>query len=158
MYKFLTKSGQTLAFGLGVLITILFLISVLGGMEGFNALGDDDKGSTSIFNIGLYGAIFLCVLCAAAIVLFGVYHAIANPKGAMKFLIGLGVLVVIFLIFYSMATPVTEADGKIFTIIQKFNISEGVSKFISGALSTTLTLAVVAAAAFLLSELRNLFK
>lgn len=158
MYKFLTRNGQLMAFGLGVLIAILFLISVLGGMESFNALGDEDKGTTGIFNIGLYGAIVLCILCAASIVLFGVYHAVSNPKGAMKFLIGLGVLIVIFFIFYAMADPVTVEDGKLFDVIQKFEITEGVNKFISGALSTTLTLAVVAAAAFLLSELRNLFK
>ena len=158
MYNFLTKKGQLLAFGLGVLITIVFLISVVGGMESFNALGEDEKGTTSIFNAGLYSAIILVILGAVAIVVFGVYHAIQNPKGATKFLIGIAALVVVFFAFYAMAKPVTEEDGKLFSIIQKFNISEGVNKFITGALSTTVSLAFLAAAAFLLSEVRNLFK
>ena len=158
MYNFLTKNGQLLAFGLGLLITIIFLISVLGGMDGFNALGEDDKGTTGIFNAGLWAAIILVILGAIAIVLFGVYHAIQDPKGAMKFLIGIAGLVVVFFIFYAMAKPVTEEDGKIFSILQKFNISESVHKFISGALATTVSLALLAAAAFLLSEARNLFK
>lgn len=158
MYNFLTKNGQLLAFGLGLLITIIFLISVLGGMDGFNALGEDDKGTTGIFNAGLWAAIILVILGGIAIVLFGVYHAIQDPKGAMKFLIGIAGLLVVFFIFYAMAKPVTEEDGKIFSILQKFNISEGVHKFISGALATTVSLALLAAAAFLLSEVRNLFK
>lgn len=158
MYNFLTQKGQLVAFGLGVLITIVFLLSVFGGLDGFEALADEDRGTTGIFNAGLYGAIVLCILCAAAILLFGVYHTVTNPKGAMKFLIGLGLILVIFIIFYSMATPVTEGDGRLFTIMQKFEITDGANKFISGALSTTLVLAVIAVAAFIFSEIRNLFK
>ncbi|MDX1685620.1 MAG: hypothetical protein R3275_10310 [Saprospiraceae bacterium] len=158
MYRFLTRNGQLLAFGLGLLITVLFLISVLGGMEGFDMLAEEEKGATGIFNIGLYGAIVLCILCAAGMLLFGIYNAIIHPKGAVKFLIGLGILLVMFFIFYTMADPVTEEDGKLFTIVQKFEISDGAHSFITGALSTTVTLLFVAAAAFLLSEVRNLFK
>ena len=158
MYKLLTKHGQLMAFGLGLLVTILFLISVLGGIDSFNSLAEEEQGTTGIFNIGLYGAIVMCVICAVAILGFGLYHAISNPKGAMKFLIGLAVLVVVFGIFYAMAAPIEEANGRLAMILDKFAITEGTNKFITGALATTVTLAALAAAAFALSEVRNLFK
>ena len=43
MYKFLTKNGQLIAFGLGALITIIFLGVALSGMDEFNSLGFDEK-------------------------------------------------------------------------------------------------------------------
>ena len=156
MYNLLTKYGQLFAFGLGVLITLLFLFSVFGGLEEFNMLDKENAGTTSIFNIGLYAAIFLCILGAAAILIFGILHTISNPKGAMKFLIGLGVLVVLFLIFYSMTQPVTS--GKLQELMSRFDISQGQHKFISGALWCAVTLALLSAVTFLFSEVRNLFK
>ena len=156
MYQFLTKNGTSVAFGLGLLIAILFLFSVLGGLDGFNALPKDDKGTTSIFNIGLQAALVLIVLCAIVALLFGIYHLVTNPKGAVKLIIGLAVLVGLIIVLYSISTP--EKSGPIFETIQEFNISDNVSKFISAALSTVLILAGLAALSFVVSEIRNLFK
>ena len=46
MYKFLSSNGQVLAFGLGALLSVLFLVSWLGGQESLNALPDDEKFKT----------------------------------------------------------------------------------------------------------------
>jgi hypothetical protein len=158
MYKLLTKYGQLMAFGLGLLVALLFLISVLGGIDSFNSLAEEEQGTTGIFNVGLYGAIAMCIICAVAILGFGLYHAISNPRGAMKFLIGFGALAVLFIIFYAMSAPIEEAEGRLGMILEKFSITEGTNKFITGALATTVTLAALAAAAFAFSEVRNLFK
>ena len=156
MYNLLVKHGQLIAFGLGLVITVVFLISVLGGLSGFQALEEGQQGTTTIFNAGLYGAILLTVLCVAGILIFGLYHTATNLKAASKFLIGFVALIVVFFVFYSMGAE-TET-GKLGATLEKFNITGGVSKFISGALGTALTLAALAAGAFLLSEVRNLFK
>lgn len=156
MYKFLTKNGQLLAFGLGVLITILFLINVIPGLEEFNMLSKEEKPTTNIFNLGLAGAIALAVIAAVAAVLFGVINTITNFKGSIKGLIGVGILLVVFFVLYSMATP--ETSGPLVSTLEEFNVTEGQSKFISGAINTSLILAGVAAAAFVISEVRNFFK
>lgn len=156
MYSLLVKHGQLIAFGLGLVITVIFLLSVFGGLSDFQALEDGQEGTTNIFNAGLYGAIALTILGVIAILGFGLYQTATNLKGAAKFLIGFAAIVVIFFIFYSMAQPVS--GGRLAMLMEKFNITQGTSNFISGALGTALTLAGLAAGAFVLSEIRNLFK
>ena len=57
MYNFLAKHGQLVAFGLGVLITAGFLMSVMGGIEDFTATAEDQRNQSNIFNFGLYAVI-----------------------------------------------------------------------------------------------------
>lgn len=156
MYKFLTKNGQLLAFGLGVLITILFLGSVIPGLEDFNMLSKEEKPTTNIFNLGIAGAIALAVIAAVAAIVFGILNTVMNLKGSIKGLIGVAVLLVLFFALYAMAAP--ETSGPLVSTIEAFNVTEGQSKFISGAINTSLILAGVAAAAFVISEVRNFFK
>ncbi len=154
MYKFLTKNGQMVAFGLGVVITILFLAMVLSGVEAFNAMPDDAKGTTSIFNLGLFAAIGLVILGFLAMLIFGVLHVVSDLKGSVKGLIGLAAMVVIFLV----ARTIGSDDSAISQAINDFNITPGQSSIISGAIVTALVMAALAAAAFVLSEIRNFFK
>ena len=156
MYKFLTRNGQLIAFGLGVLITLVFLISVIPNLEEFNLMSKDAQKQTNIFNSGLAAVIFLTVVGFAAAVFFGLYQTATNLKGSTKGLIGVGILVLVFLIAYMTASP--ETGGPIFETIQKFNVTDGQSKFISAGLTTTLILVAGAAGAFLFSEIRNFFK
>ena len=156
MYSLLVKHGQLIAFGLGLLIAVIFLFSVLGGLSDFQALPEGEEGTTSIFNAGLYGAILLAILCAVGVIGFGIYQTATNPKGASKFLIGLVAIAVVFVIFYSSAD--VAGSGKLAQVMDKFNIDAGTSQFISGALGTAVTLAGLAAGAFVVSEVRNLFK
>ena len=156
MYKFLTKYGTMLGFGVGLVISVLALITILGGLDGFNALPEEEQGTTSIFNLGLGGAVALIILCAVGIVLFGIYNLITHPKAAVKFLIGVGLLLGLVLIFYSMSE--VETTGKVYTEITEGRLTGGASRVISGALTTVLVLAGLAALAFVVSEIRNLFK
>ena len=103
MYQFLVKNGQRLAFGIGLLVTVIFLVNVLSGMEEFSALPDDERSTTGIFNFGLSGAIALAIIAAISMVLFGLYHILSNFRTSVKGLIGVALLVVVFIIAYSTA-------------------------------------------------------
>ncbi|MFK7807819.1 MAG: hypothetical protein AB8F74_08495 [Saprospiraceae bacterium] len=140
MYNFLVKNGQLVAFGLGLLITIIFFAGALGG------------DSPDRFNFGLMVAIALAILCAIAMVLFGLYQVVTNPKGSLKGIITFGILLALFGILYS------TGDTTVSPAMKEFNVSPGVGKFISGAIMTTAILAAATAASFALSEIRNFFK
>lgn len=161
MYKFLTKNGQVLAFGLGVLITVIFLGSVLSGVGEFSTQTEEMQDQTSIFNFGLTGAIALAIIAALAMVGFGLFQVLTDFRGSLKGILGFGVLLVIFFVTYSMASG--EASPYIQGAIDKFeaagaDFTTGNLKFISGGISTAVALVVIAAAAFILAEIRNLFK
>ncbi|TXB63310.1 hypothetical protein [Phaeodactylibacter luteus] len=161
MYKFLTKNGQTLAFGLGVVITAIFLISVVSNMGEFTAMAEEKQAETTIFDFGLYGAIALSIVAAIAMVLFGLVQVATSFKSSMKGILGFVALLVIFFVSYSMTD--TNVSPYIQGAIDKFEqggavFTEGNLKFISGGISTTVILVILAAAAFVISEISNLFK
>lgn len=160
MYKFLTKNGQSLAFGIGVLVTVLFLLGVLPGVDQMPASGPE-RYETGIFNFGLYAAIVLTILAAIAMVAFGLYHVSSNFKGSARGIIGFVVLAGVFVISYATASG--EADSYIGAAIEKISASGGEVtpnnlKFISGGITTALILTGVAGLAFVVSEIRNFFK
>lgn len=156
MYKALTKYGQLAAFSVGLIVIVVFFGSVFGGLDSFNALAKEDRGTTTIFNNGLYLTIGLLVLCAIVAVLFGVFHMVTNPKGAVKAIIGIAILLILFFALYSTSTP--ETSGIVANAVEKFGLSDGESQFISAALKSTLILGGLAALSFIVSEITNLFK
>lgn len=160
MYKFLVANGQRLAFGLGILITAIFLFSVIGGLDQFNELPDEDQVTTTIFNSGISGAIILIVIAAAALILFGLFQVLSNLKASLKGIIGLAVLLVVFFIAYSSANGDAAAEiGPISTAIEKVGgIAPGNLKFIGGAIVTAMVLIGTAFASFILAEIINFFK
>jgi len=150
-----------MAFGLGVLITVIFLISVVSNMGEFTAMAEEKQVETSIFDVGLYGAIALTIIAAVAMVVFGLFQVITSFKSSMKGILGFVALLVVFFVSYSMTE--TDVTPYIQGAIDKFEQGGAVFtdenlKFISGGISTTLVLVVVAAAAFVISEITNLFK
>lgn len=160
MYKFLVANGQRLAFGLGILITAIFLFSVIGGLDQFNELPDEDQATTSIFNAGISGAIILIVIAAVALIAFGLMQVLSDLKGSMKGIIGLVVLLVIFFIAYSTANGDAAAEiAPIGTAIEKVGgIAPGNLKFIGGSIITAMVLVGTAFASFVLAEIINFFK
>lgn len=156
MYKLLTKHGQLAAFGLGLLVIIIFMVSVMSGIEGFDALSKEDQYQSTIFDMGLKLTLVLLVICAVAAVLFAIYQMITNPKAALKGLVALVVLVIIFGVLYSMS--VAETSGPVADAVEEFGLTENQSKMVSAGIKSTLLLGGVAVAAFIISEIRNLFK
>ena len=156
MYNFLSKNGQLIAFGLGALLTVVFLLIVFSGAEDFSLLSKSEQMETTIFNFGLGSAIALTAICAVAALLFGLIFMILNLKNSLRAIIGIIAIVVIFVIGYSVADP--NSSGSLGQTILEFGVQDGASKFISGAMITTGVLGAIAIAGLILFEIYNLIK
>lgn len=154
MYNFLTKNGQVIAFVVGAAITLIFYLMVFGGLqEGFNQLPKETQFETTVFNFGIIATVGLIIIAIAVTVFFSVFQIVTNMKGALKGIIAFGALIAVFLIAYS------TGDGSVKEKwATELDVTEGISKFVSGAITTTLILIAVAVGAFLISEVRNFFK
>lgn len=156
MYSFLNKYGQTAAFALGALITVIFFIQVNAGISTFDGLSKEEQLNSGIFSFGLGASVLLSILCAIAIVGFGFYYLITHPKSLMRTVVPVLVLAGIFVVSYIMAKP--AETGAMASLAERFELTDGQEKFISAGLSTTLVLFIGAALAFAISEVRNFFK
>ena len=82
MYNFLVKRGQAVAFGLGILIVLIFLIGTAGadGAIAASNYKDDPSGLNAVtnFNAGLYGAMVLLVIATAAALFFGLTQVLVT--------------------------------------------------------------------------------
>jgi len=155
MYNFLAKNGQLVAFGIGVLITAGFLAGVMGGIEEFTATAEEQRNQSNIFNFGLYAVIALAVLGMLAAIGFGLFQTLSNPKGAIKGIAGLALLVVLYFIGQAIAGPDTEA---IIETRREFDVTDGQSSIINGSILGGLILAGLTALAFVGSEIINFVK
>lgn len=156
MYQLLNKYGQTAAFGLGVLITVIFFLQITAGIETFEGLGKEEQFQTGIFSTGLYAAIGLTVLCIAAIILFGIYYIATNPKSSIKGILPFLAIVVVFIISYATAVPATE--GQMAALAERFELTDSQENFITAGLTTTGVLFLIATVSFVFFEIRNFFK
>ncbi len=155
MYTFLTRNGQSIAFGVGLVMTIVMVALIFAGLSDFEAFGDGaGRYDTTIFNFGMYAAIALVILGLIAAVVFGIVQLASDPKGAIKGIAGLVAIVAIFFIFYSIADP----NNAMLARLSDFSVSVGQSKFISGSITTALILLAAAVVAGIVSEIINLFK
>lgn len=156
MYEFLTKRGEMLAFGLGIALVLIFLFTVLPGLDNFNALPEDQRNTSDLFNLGLWLALILAGVTVLAAIGFGLWQGISNPKGSIKVLGGIAVLLAIFAIFY--ATSETETSGSIVEAMEEFDVDDNTSKMISAAIKTGIGLSIGSVIAFVVAELYNAFK
>jgi membrane protease YdiL (CAAX protease family) len=157
MYKFLTKNGQALAFGLGIIIAALFLITATSNLGSFNSLPDEEKFTTSIFDLGLMGAIALIIIALILTILFAIFQTATNFRSSIFGILGLVAIVVIFFIAYSSAS--SEATGSIAEAADKAGgVSPNELKIIGGGITTALVLAGIAVVSIVITEIINLFK
>ncbi len=164
MYPFLTKYGQTLAFGLGLLVTIIFLVIVIpnSGEVADPANPGKFNYDTNIFDFGIKGSVFLTVIAVLAMLVFGVLQILSDPKRSRKSLIGVLVLAAVcvacyFLADVSKSASVQEAISK-FEEANKTTLTDSNFRLISGSIVISGVLLGAAALAFLVSEVRNFFK
>lgn len=164
MYNFLTKNGQLIALGLGILVIAIFLGSVVSGFNA-NAAIDmstdlnayEGKKDITFFSPGLGATVAMVILAGVlALVVFGIINILKFPKDAMKF--GIGIIALVLIFFGLYATSNMESAGKLGMLHEREAITENVSKLISGGLKTTVGLAVAAFAIMVISEVRNIFK
>ena len=168
MYSFLNKYGQALAFGIGVLITIIFLASIFSADDTTRELLlANDKSpeayETSIFDFGIYISLVLTGLAFVVAVIFGVAQMASNPKGSIKGIAGLAVLLIILFVGYSMASG-EVTDPEIANAIEKFETSQeatitpGNLKLISGSIVTAVVMIGLAILTLIVFGIRGLFK
>lgn len=157
MYKLLSKNGQTFGFLLGAVVTGLFLLIMAGGWSKFSALGDSaEKYDTTIFNFGIYASIALIIVGFFLWAFFSIYQMASNPKAAFKGLLGGIALVALFVIAYSTAS--SEVSGPLAKSVENMGVGPTGLKLISGGITTSLILTLIAGVAIVGSELRNFFK
>lgn len=165
MYKFLTKNGQSMALGLGVLVILIFLVSTYLGFSSMgydmstdlNKLSDAEQADIQFFNPGIFLTVaMIAVAFVLAFIVFGIADLIKFPKNAIKFAIGLIGLIVVFYILY--ATSSFDSAGRMETLNERFEITESISKFISGGIKTTLGLLGFSILAVMVGEIWALFK
>jgi hypothetical protein len=143
-YKVLAKYGQSVAFGVGALLVIVFfLINLAAGLD-------------AALNFFIWAGIVFFILTLVALVGFALYQILIDPKGSAKGLMGIGALFLVFVILF-FAFP-AETGGKLAALREANNISDNLMKGLSSGIYTTAILFVAGFCAFLYSEVRNLFK
>lgn len=157
MYKLFSKYGLILAFVIGLVFILIFLIPALSGLpEGFGEMAMEEQSKTSAFNTGLKATIGLLIATVVITILASLLSVAKNPKGAIKGIIGVAVLLVVVFVLYSTST--VEAGGRVQAAMQEFNVSDSLSKWITAFLKSSFILAGAAVALVVLGEVRNLFQ
>ena len=164
LFKFFTSKGQVAAFGLGLICSLIAIMSIVGGVNSNYSMSDDlnsimksnPEASFDFFNPAISVVLFLVVVALALTIIFGLLGLFSDLKGSMKFLIGMGLVAVLFFILYSTADA--EMTGRLGMLSEKFNVSTNVSKLITAGVSTAVYSIIVAAVAAAVMEIMNLFK
>ena len=168
-YKFLAKHGVSLAFGLALIGIAIMIFPIMGGLEAFNNLPEDVNQRAiskegGIFGYGITVAIAFAIIAFGLALLFGIINVFTNFKDSKKFLIGLGVIVVLFIAMSAAAS--TDAGPRLMKTLlnPEYGLGDGVKfntelfKRISGGINGTMLLCGVAIAAWILGEIWNFFK
>lgn len=135
MHKILTIAKWALML-ISVVLFALFFTNVvpLSDMQ-----SQIENGTTNMF-LG-WALVLLCV-CAAAAVAFPVVNMVANPKSAIKTIIALAVVAVIFGISYAMSSGALDSMAP--TLVESDESTRLWSGAGLNALYITLTLTIVA--------------
>lgn len=161
MYNFLVKNGTALAMGVGTLVTVLFIASVMIGLSssGYDTSTDlltVDYKSINAFNLGI-SLTALLSLIAIIFMFAGIgMDLYKNRKTSMKMVLGIIALIIIFVILYSTAK--FDTGGRWDFLNSEFKVGETASKLITAGIWTTVILLVLSTLSIVVSEIRNFFK
>ncbi|NNE27385.1 MAG: hypothetical protein HKN09_11130 [Saprospiraceae bacterium] len=165
MYKLLTQKGQLYALLLGILCIAIGMGSIIGGINGAGYSTSDDlnqimknneSASFDFFNPAISIVLVLILIALVAWIAFSLYALISDPKGSLKFLIGIAIMLIFFFILYS--TSDAESTGRIGQLVQRFNVNDTVSKLISGGVKTAVFGISAGFLGAVVLEIYNLFK
>ena len=134
------KTGKIIYYAVIILLVLIF-VGVL--------VGDSFAGS----EMGLYLTIALAIIAVIGTVVSSAIHLVNNPKSAKSLLIGVGVLVLVCIIGY------TVSGGEITDHSLEYGVkSVQQSKLIDMGIYLTAFLSVVSVVSILVSEGISLFK
>jgi hypothetical protein len=134
-------ASKILRIFLAVLLAISALLALLFYID---AISDD---------VLIYWGYFLVIFTAVITILFPLAFLILNPKNSIKIFIGIGLMVVIAIIAYSLST-VGFNDLQ----LEKFGITSSTAKYVGAGLIFTYILAALAVLAIIYASISRIFK
>lgn len=98
---------------LSIIKYVLLIVSAILVIAGAVTFVDGEENTT--LNLMLVWSFVMIVLTIALTVIMPLITVFQNPKSAVRSLIGLGLIVVVFLVSYALATddPITLANGNV---------------------------------------------
>jgi len=159
LYKFLSKRGTMIGFGLFLLCLLISLIPIFAGISDFNSVPAEQQAHSeqgNIFMTGIYLSIGLMIIAGIAIVFLSLFQVVTDPKASMKAIISFAAIMVLFFILYSMADA--HGTGSLATTIENFKISDSISKIVSGGINLSLFMFVGGCGLAVVLEILNFFK
>ena len=150
MYNFFSKNGLMAALIVGIVISAITMIMLLSSDE--TELVETIRYS-SASNFGLFGVYFLGIGSALLALMLPLLSMLNEPKKLIAPLAGVGALVVIYFISYAFAD--SYAPPK---LVEDFQLTEGESKMVGGAIITMYILVIGAVVSAVYSEISNAFK
>ena len=120
-------------------------------LEGMKEVGNPMSG---LYDIAYFIMLAMILLTVVAILVFLVRNLLHNKRMARRWIIGLGLLVVTFVVAYfvSSATNVSQV------MLDKNGISTGASKAIGGAIITVYALGIAAVLAIIFTSVSKSLK
>ena len=106
----------------------------------------------NLVDIGLYLSYGLVIVAVLAAIILPLINAFGDPKKLVKMGIGLGALVIVFFVAY------TISSNEVTAVYMKNKVDEGASQLIGGALITMYAFFIVAFASIIFTEVAKLFK
>lgn len=174
MYKFLSKNGQILSFAVGIVISLIFVMTILTNMNGRELSADTFKENgvameapqvaktlegITLFDFGFYATYGLLIACIAAAILLSLLYFFMNFKvSALKGLVPIIVLLVIFFVVYSSYSPDASDVYKVKVARDAFVVGDGASKIVSGGITTAGFALAAAFISFIAAEVVNIFR
>lgn len=165
LYNFFQKRGQLFALLLGLISVVIAFGSVFSGLgaAGFDAATDLNAvlkngggNGFDFFNLAIMIPVILTVIAVVLWLIFGLGRLVTNPKGSIVVLLGAVLLIGLFFVLYS--SSIAESDGPVGFVSEKFGVTPGVSKFISGGIKCTIILTALSIITMVVLEIINLFK
>jgi amino acid permease len=156
------KYGNLAALLFAVLILIKFVLDfTLGlGAKGMD-IGTDlvpVKDKIDFFNFTLWSAIIMTFAALLIWFLLEFFGLAINFKSSFKVLISVGAMIIVYIIFYSIASG--NEGGRMAELMADpvYNLTPTISKHVSAGLWTTYTLFAISIIAFVGSEILSMFK
>ncbi|MDY5968803.1 MAG: hypothetical protein SPJ13_02130 [Bacteroidales bacterium] len=120
-------------------------------MEGMHEVGNSLSG---LYDIAYVIVVAMIMVAVAAMIIFLVRNLINNKRMARRWILGLGLLVITFVVAYF----VSPADNISQVMLEKNNLSVGTSKAIGAAIITVYVLAIAAVCAIVFTSMAKSFK
>lgn len=139
---------------------ILMIVSLVLALIGVALYYFSSKGGDVSMGNYVGYAIILLVVNAALAIVFSLLNLFKNPAALKKALFSIGILAVVLVIAYIMASSdaVYDASGKVFLDSKDVPYSSGTYKWVDTFIVYSVILMIVGAVLFLVDMIKNLIK